>query len=147
MLCGPSLRCRQTASGLGLTAEPDDGLRDLDAGHWAGQTLDEVQTRDPEGLAAWLTDPAAAPHGGEPLLAVIDRVGAWLRSRADIGGSVLAVTHPSVIRAAVVYALDAPPGSFWRIDAEPTSYVSLTGHSGRWRLRFARADLQPPQAP
>jgi broad specificity phosphatase PhoE len=137
VLCGPSLRCRQTASGLGLTAEDDDGLRDIDTGRWSGRSLADVQAEDPEGVMAWLADPASAPHGGEPVLAVIARVAAWLRSRDDAaGGRIVAITHPAVVRAAVVHVLGTPPEAFWKIDAEPLSHIGLTGHGGRWRLRF-----------
>jgi broad specificity phosphatase PhoE len=137
-LCGPSSCCRQTAEGLGLTAEADEGLRDWDAGHWAGRTLADVQEEDPEGVRAWLTDPAAVPHGGESLLTLVDRVAAWLEARQDTqGGRVVAVTHPAVMRAAVVHVLGTPLEAFWTIDVEPLSRVRLTGRGGRLRIRFS----------
>ncbi|WP_405140762.1 histidine phosphatase family protein [Sphaerisporangium sp. NBC_01403] len=138
-LCGPSLRCRQTAAGLGLAAEPDEGLRDCDNGHWAGRTLADLQGQDPEGMMAWLTNPSAAPHGGESVLTLVGRVAAWLERRHQEGGKVVAVTHPAVMRAAVVHVLGTPPEAFWRIDAEPLSQVRLTAHGGRWRLRLSPA--------
>ncbi|MET8157679.1 histidine phosphatase family protein [Sphaerisporangium sp. NPDC005289] len=159
VLCGPAVRCRQTAAGLGLTAVVDHGLRDRDAGRWAGRTLAEIQAREPEELVAWLTDPAAAPHDGESVLALIERVTAWLRTAHGEGGGaggdggggdggggggdggggrIIAVTHPDVIRAALVHVLGAPPETFWRIDAEPLTSVRLTSHAGRWRLRLPR---------
>ncbi|MFC7384631.1 histidine phosphatase family protein [Sphaerisporangium rhizosphaerae] len=158
VLCGPAVRCRQTAAGLGLTAVVDHGLRDRDAGRWAGRTLAEIQAREPEELVAWLTDPAAAPHDGESVLALIERVAAWLRTAHGegggdgdggsgggggggsdgAGGRIIAVTHPDVIRAALVHVLGAPPDTFWRIDAEPLTSVRLTSHAGRWRLRLPR---------
>ncbi|MEV7964422.1 histidine phosphatase family protein [Sphaerisporangium sp. NPDC088356] len=138
-LCGPSLRCRQTAAGLGVTAETDEGLRDCDTGHWAGRTLADLRVEDPEGMTAWLTDPAAAPHGGESVLTLVGRVAAWLESRHEAGGRVVAITHPAVIRAAVVHVLGTPPEAFWKIDAEPLSHVRLTAHGGRWRLRLSQA--------
>ncbi|WP_308250015.1 histidine phosphatase family protein [Sphaerisporangium fuscum] len=136
VLCGPSARCLQTASGLGLDATPDDGLRDCDFGRWAGRTLTDVQADDPDGLAAWLADPAAAPHGGESVIALIGRVATWLRARSDQGGRLLAITHPAVMRAAAVHAVGAPAEAFWNIDVEPLSQLSLTAHGARWRLRF-----------
>ncbi|MEU8266800.1 histidine phosphatase family protein [Sphaerisporangium sp. NPDC049002] len=137
VVCGPSLRCRQTAAGLGLTAETDDGLRDCDFGRWAGRTLAEVGAEDPEGVRAWLTDPAAAPHGGESVLGLVDRVAAWLGSQDEAGGARVAVTHPAVLRAAVVGVLGAPPETFWKIDAEPLSHVSLTARGRSRRLRLS----------
>jgi broad specificity phosphatase PhoE len=47
---------------------------------------------------------------------------------------VVAVTHPAVIRAAIILALDAKPLSFWRIDIPPLYRVRLRGNSGRWTL-------------
>jgi broad specificity phosphatase PhoE len=40
--------------------------------------MDEVQAEEPEGIIAWLTDPSAAPHGGESIENLIDRVGLWM---------------------------------------------------------------------
>jgi broad specificity phosphatase PhoE len=131
---GPELRCGQTAETLGLAAEPIPQLRDCDFGRWRGRTLTDVQAADPEGVSRWLTDPAAAPHGGESLADLVDRAGGWLTGLPP--GRVVAVTHPSVIRAAIVHALGTPPGAFWRIDVEPLSRVELTGGSGRWNLRL-----------
>ncbi|MEU9885262.1 histidine phosphatase family protein [Sphaerisporangium sp. NPDC051011] len=136
VLCGPSQRCLQTAAGLGLEAEPVEALRDWDAGRWAGRTLADVQAEHPEDVLAWLTDPASAPHGGESLLALLDRVTAWLATLHDAGRT-LAVTHPAVIRAAVVHALDAPPQAFWKIDVPPLAQVTLTSNGRRWHLRLS----------
>ncbi len=49
-------------------------------------------------------------------------------------GVTLAVTHASVIRAAIVTAIEAEPRSFWRIDVAPLSMAKLSGHGGRWNL-------------
>ncbi|GII66321.1 phosphoglycerate mutase [Sphaerisporangium krabiense] len=133
--CGPSLRCLRTAEGLGLAAEVDDGLRDLDAGRWAGRTLAEVQAEHPEGFVAWLTDPEAAPHGGESVAALIGRVAGWLAARHG-DGRVLAVTHPAVVRAAVVHAMAAPPRAFWGVDVPPLGHVTVTSDGRRWHLRL-----------
>ncbi|GGL13090.1 phosphoglycerate mutase [Sphaerisporangium melleum] len=139
VLCGPARRCRETAEGLGLAAAVvDDRLRDRDHGRWAGRSLAEIQAEDPAGPAAWLTDPAAAPHGGESVLALVERVAAWLASRREPSGRVIAVTHPDVIRAALVHVLDAATTAFSAIDVEPLATVRLTTAGGRWRLRFPR---------
>jgi broad specificity phosphatase PhoE len=45
----------------------------------------------------------------------------------------VAITHASVIRAAIVYALDAEPRSFWHINVAPLSLIGLS-HHGRWTL-------------
>ena len=132
---GPALRARQTAEALGVRATVATGLDECDFGAWRGRTLAELDDEDPVAVAAWIEDPAAAPHGGESLLELLDRVGGWLEARAGDGGRVVAVTHAGVIRAAVVCALDAPPLSFWRLDVAPLSRTVLHAHDGRWTVR------------
>lgn len=131
-LCGPEKRTRQTADLLGLRAECDDALADLDCGTWRGSVLGAVAPAD---LAVWLTDPAVAPHGGESVVDLVKRVRGWMDSLGVGRGRVAAVTHPAVVRAAVLVALDAPPKSFWRIDVAPASrtVLHLRGHA--WTLR------------
>jgi broad specificity phosphatase PhoE len=131
-ICGPEKRCRQTAELLGLAAESDSRIGDLDCGSWRGLALGEVAS---DGLALWLTDPARAPHGGESVDDVVNRVRGWLDSVAEVGGRVVAVTHPAVIRAVMLIALDSPPKSFWRIDIAPATRTVLHYRSGGWTLR------------
>jgi len=131
-----STRCRQTAAALGVDAVVDVRLADLDTGRWRGLGLDEV---DPDELAAWTTDPAAAPHGGESVLGLVERVRGWL-AQLPVGRTV-AVTHPAVVRAVLVTALAADPVSFWRVDVPPLSTTSLHGRCGRWTLRHVNRPL------
>ncbi len=51
-----------------------------------------------------------------------------------------------MIRAALVYALKAPPSTYWNIDVRPLSTTSVTGRAGRWNLRFDGAPAQPSRA-
>ncbi|MEU4212325.1 histidine phosphatase family protein [Streptomyces sp. NPDC026206] len=135
----PSRRCLQTAAALGLDPAAEPALRDLEAGCWRGRSLEEVAAGEPEAVAAWLADPGAAPHGGETLLTLIARVGAWLEDRVSgDGGRVLAVADPAVIRAAAVHALGLPPQVFWRLDVPPLTLTELSGRAGRWNLRCGR---------
>jgi broad specificity phosphatase PhoE len=131
----PALRCRQTATALGLSPAPDPGPADWDLGRWAGRTLNELVESSPEDVRAWTTDAGSRVHGGESLTQLIERVASWLDdSTADRPSRFIAVTHPGVIRAAVVHALQAPPHSFWRIDVAPLAVVELRGQPGRWAL-------------
>jgi broad specificity phosphatase PhoE len=132
---GPSVRALETAEALGLTATVAPELDECDFGSWRGRTLAELDEEDPIAVAAWMEDPAAAPHGGESLLALLERVRGWLSARAGDGHRVVAVTHAGVIRAAVVSALDAPPLAFWRLDVAPLSRTVLHAHDGRWTVR------------
>ena len=136
-LAGPETRARQTAQLLGLHATTEPRLADLGCGGWCGQTLLAVGPAD---LEMWLSDPARAPHGGESIADLIERVGGWLASLTEEGPArglpTVAVTHPAVIRAAVLGALDMAPKSFWRIDIAPVSRVSMHFRAGRWTLRL-----------
>jgi broad specificity phosphatase PhoE len=131
----PALCARQTAAALGLDAAVDPALRDCDFGRWSGRSLAEVHADDPQAVAAWLADPVAAPHGGESVAAMSNRVAAWLDDCAKRAGRLVAVTHASVIRAAVVRVLDAPARAFWRVDVAPLSMVDLGSDGARWNLR------------
>ena len=86
-------------------------------------------------MTIWLTDPAGAPHGGESVVDLVGRVGRWMDSLSAHRMRVVAVTHPAVVRAAVVVALDAPPKSFWRIDVAPVSRTVLHYRGQAWNLR------------
>jgi broad specificity phosphatase PhoE len=133
--CGPEKRSRQTAELLGLQASVDTRLADLDCGRWRGDVLGGVDSAD---LAIWLTDPTRAPHGGESVVDLIERVNGWMESLTARHARLVAVTHPAVIRAAVVIALDAPPKSFWRIDIAPASRTVLHFRGHAWSLRSNR---------
>ena len=131
----PALRASQTAAALGLDATADTTLRDIDYGTWTGRSFEDVQSCEPDALAEWLADPATAPHGGESVLDLMRRVGTWLDAQGGAGAAkVIAVTHASVIRAAIVHAIKAVPLSFWRIDIAPLSVTRLSGNHGRWTL-------------
>ncbi|MGC5344831.1 histidine phosphatase family protein [Streptomyces sp. DT24] len=134
--CSPTPRSRATGRALGYAPLVQPALRDCDMGRWRGCTLADVAAREPDAVDVWLTDPWAAPHGGEPLLAFISRIGGWLDTRPACDGSIVAVAEPAVVRAALVYALKAPPPTYWNVDVRPLSTVTLTGGPGRWSLRF-----------
>ncbi|MFJ3203514.1 histidine phosphatase family protein [Streptomyces sp. NPDC086989] len=133
--CSPSPRSRATGQALGYAPLAQPALRDCDMGRWRGLTLAEVTEREPGSVDLWLTDPRSSPHGGESLLSFISRIGGWLDSRpADDGAAIVAVAEPSVVRAALVYALRAAPLTYWNVDVRPLSTVTLTGRSGDWHL-------------
>ncbi|MEU6680467.1 histidine phosphatase family protein [Streptomyces sp. NPDC046925] len=138
--CSPTPRSRETGDALGFAPLAQPALRDCDMGRWRGLTLGEVTASEPAAVDAWLRDPRSAPHGGESLLAFISRIGGWLDTRpVDDGSRILAVAEPAVVRAALVYALKAPPSTYWNIDVRPLSTITLTGHGGRWNLRVSAA--------
>src|SRR3954454_1539986 len=130
ILVSPARRAIETAAGLGpVRIVPE--LAECDFGTWAGLTLDAIA---PEPLGEWMTDPDAAPHGGESLTALLARVGAWLETQARSDGTAIAITHGGVVKAAVVSALDAPASAFWRVAVAPLSITELHAHDGRWTV-------------
>jgi broad specificity phosphatase PhoE len=123
----PALRARQTAAALSLDAVVNPSLRDCDYGRWAGRMLTDVQIEEPAGVAAWLSDAEATPHGGESLSDLFRRVSAWMNECIREEGHTIAVT-------AILHVLHAPARSFWRIDIEPLSVTKLRGDGTRWTL-------------
>jgi broad specificity phosphatase PhoE len=140
IVAGPERRAQQTAEALGLSAENVAELRDCDYGAWRGYTLSEVEQRQPEEVLAWLTDPSAAPHGGESILQLITRMGDWLKEQSAVDHTI-AVTHPAVIRSALVHTLQSPPSSFWRIDIAPLSLTDLRWNGRVWTVRSSGCAL------
>ncbi len=140
LLCSPALRCAQTAAAAGLAdARAEPSLAECDFGAWAGRSLAEIHADDPLAAGAWMTDPAACPHGGESLRAFSERVASWLDEQARLDGRAVAITHGGVVKAAVVHALAAPLDAFWRIDVSPLSITELHAHDGRWTVTRVNA--------
>jgi len=140
VLSSPALRCRQTAEAAGLgPPRSDPALAECAFGTWAGRTLKEIHAADEGAAAAWMTDPDAAPHGGESLSRFAARVGAWLDAQSALDGRAIAVTHGGVVKAAVVRALGAPLAAFWRIDVTPLALTELHAHDGRWTVARVNA--------
>jgi broad specificity phosphatase PhoE len=137
LVCGPELRTRQTAELFSSAPEIVDALKDCDFGRWGGERIGDLQKTDAGALEHWLGDPASAPHGGESLLQLGERVGAWLTALQSTPGHIVAITHPFVIRAALTHVLQGAASNM--IDVEPLSAVELRFH-GRWRLRLPGTD-------
>jgi broad specificity phosphatase PhoE len=136
----PERRAQQTSRGLGLPVTLSDRLRDCDYGRWRGRKMDNVQTEEQEGILTWLSDPSAAPHGGESLESLVARAGKWMEDQRTASHTI-AVTHPAIIRAAVVYALQIPALTFWRIDIAPLTVTDLRFNNGVWTLRSSGCRL------
>jgi broad specificity phosphatase PhoE len=133
----PELRTRQTAEALQLEATEQSTLRDCDYGAWKGCSFADVLAREPDAVSDWLRDPTAAPHGGESLASLMQRVAQWLDGEKAMDQRLVLITHASIIRAAIVHAIEAAPQSFWRIDIAPLSLTCLSGVDGRWNLTSA----------
>jgi broad specificity phosphatase PhoE len=140
---GPEAACEATAIRLGGNAEPIQELHGCDFGTWAGKALVDVAVDDPSGLEAWLHDPQAAPHGGESLAELINRVGRVLDDHPWPEGRSVVVVSSLVARALLVHALNAAPEVIFHIDMAPLSRALISRSQQLWRL----ARLEPDKAP
>lgn len=134
---GPEPAARQTAAlsvGPEVTASVEPALADADLGAWGGRALADVAGEDPDGLRAWLVDPDARPPAGETATELLDRLRGLLDRPWPGGRSVLVVT-PSVARALVVAALDAPASVLPAVDVAHGGRVQLSRSGTRWRLQ------------
>ena len=131
----PEPACAATARALGGEPVVHDELRGLDTGRWTGRALSEVGEAEPAALGAWLTDPAAAPHGGESLTQLVTRVGDCCDAQPWSDGRNLVVVTPLVARALLVHALGVGAETIFRIDLAPLGRVGLSRSGGPWRLR------------
>lgn len=124
VVTSPARRCSVAG------APVDALLRPWDLGNWAGLPLAEV----PE-LPSWRSDPSYAGHGGESLLALLERVRAFLDQHRTGAGRTVAITHGAVVRAALVNVLRAAPEAFWDLDIAPGGVTELRATQGGWRVR------------
>ncbi|MDQ3710408.1 MAG: histidine phosphatase family protein [Actinomycetota bacterium] len=73
---------------LGIRAEVDPRLREIDVGTWAGLTWAEVGATDPATLAAWSGGRDVRRGGGETFAELRSRVWAVIGELAAAGGTV-----------------------------------------------------------
>lgn len=133
-LTGPELRASRTAHLLGLTSTIEPAFRDCDFGRWKGASLKELQKSEPTLLQEWLTDPYFSTHGGESFADVYQRVTRWLDNFL-LQGHRIAVTHPMVVRAAMMHGLQSPLAAFHHLEVLPLARLHLS-HRGVWRVRL-----------
>lgn len=130
-LSSPAACARETAQALGLVAKTVPDLADADFGRWRGRRLLDVANQETDALDTWTRDPSSAPHGGESFDALTLRVGGWLDAFQH-HGTVIAVTHAGVIRAALMHVLQTPSAAFARIEVPPLSVVELQRNERGW---------------
>jgi probable phosphoglycerate mutase len=132
ILTSPLQRTRDTADivskALGIDPVVEDGFRECAFGEWDGLTLTEVRERWPEQLDAWLASFEVAPPGGEPIVAVQQRVEEALARTltAYAGQTVVVASHVTPIKLAVRYVLDAPLPSVNRMLLAPASLTTVS---------------------
>lgn len=123
----------EIASALGVDADPEPGLLEIDYGEWDERPLADVPA---DAWRAWRADADFAPPGGESLRALQDRVGPCVERllgeavASGDRGVVVAVTHVSPIKAAVVAALGGDPLLAWRFRVDVASMTRLVAGPG-----------------
>ncbi|GAA2892077.1 hypothetical protein GCM10020220_097760 [Nonomuraea rubra] len=149
----PARAARQTALAMGLEPRVCAALGEADCGRWRGLPYERVAREEPEALARWLSDPHAAPHGGESPAAFADRVAAWLAttreptqhdtptptrapSRRPVPVPLVVVCDAGVIRAVLGHALGLGPMAAARFDLAPLSATELIAARDGWRIAY-----------
>lgn len=130
----PSLSAVETAAALKFEGFEEPALADIDYGTWAGHSFEKVHSETPEDLSRWLIDPTQPAPGGEAMSAVEQRVGRWIDGLAPENTRICAITHATVIRAALAHALHLPLRSTLAIDLAPLSCAVLS-YNRTWRLQ------------
>ncbi len=133
-LAGPEQACRETVQLLRGQASIEPALEGPELGSWTGRTVSEVATEDPEGLRAWLSDPHAAPHGGESLDAALGRIGLACDRYDWPDGTSVVVLTPGAARLLAVHALGGPAELSFRLDVAAGSRFRVSRHGRSWRL-------------
>jgi broad specificity phosphatase PhoE len=130
----PSQAAIETAQAMALVALPAPALANIDHGAWRGQSLTDVQAAEPDALMSWIMDPASGAPGGETFASVQARVAAWMESQAASDRRILAITHATIMRAALAHVLDIPAAAAFRIDVAPLSSLTLS-FNRQWRFQ------------
>ncbi|WP_188195405.1 histidine phosphatase family protein [Nonomuraea sp. SYSU D8015] len=132
----PSGAARQTAAAAGLVQDVVPALAEADFGRWRGLPYGQVAREEPDALASWLTDPHAAPHGGESLAGLAARVAGWLGTLEPAGCTGVAVCDVGVIRAVLGHVLGLGPSSAALFDLAPLSVTELVATRDGWRVAY-----------
>jgi broad specificity phosphatase PhoE len=122
----PLLRCRQTATALGLSqVDVEARLAEMRWGDWEGRRLADLRAE----LGTAMADNEARgfdfqPPAGESPRMVLARVRPWLAQCAQEGLATLAITHRGVIR--VIFAL----ATGWDMRGKPPAKLDWTALHG-----------------
>ena len=136
IITSPLQRARQTAGAVaaatGVPVVAEDGWMETDFGEWEGLTHAEAAQRWPDQAAAWLTDPGAAPPGGESLAATSDRVLTALGSllAGHPAATVLVVSHVTPMKVLLRHALLAPPAAMRRMLLDVACLCEIDWYAG-----------------
>ncbi len=122
LYCSPLRRALQTAEAisreLGIPAEPNEGLIDMDFGEFQGLSAEEARDRDSSILEGWLSTPHRVRFpGGDSLDDVRDRVVEAVHELAKKygDGTVALVSHKVVCQVLICAMLGIDNSHFWQV--------------------------------
>jgi broad specificity phosphatase PhoE len=142
IVSSPLARTRATADTIGVACgvpvEVDDRLVEVDYGVWDGHPFAALPA---EIVRKWRVDPHFTPERGESLADVRARMARCasdlLERAAEAGAPLVAVSHVSPIKAAVLWALTLDDTFSWRLRLDTASITRLTpGPDGPVLLTF-----------
>lgn len=134
VVASPARSAMETADAMGVEAVPEQALRDMDHGRWAGQRFTDVEAYDGQALIGWLSDPTKGCPDGESMEQARQRVAPWVDGLPVSDGAICAISHAMTIRVALAHMIDMPLHTTLAIDIAPLSRLHLSFH-GRWRLQ------------
>ncbi|MDA7980735.1 MAG: histidine phosphatase family protein, partial [Pirellulales bacterium] len=131
----PMLRAKQTLAGLGNVAGERcalSDLREIDFGHWEGQTYEELQQNVPHEIERWNREGEGFSFpGGEAIASFHQRIDHVARHIADDDSeSLLIVTHGGVIRHLVCRLLGLPISQSFSFKVSPASVTTIEMQGG-----------------
>ncbi|HKJ89332.1 MAG TPA: alpha-ribazole phosphatase family protein [Gammaproteobacteria bacterium] len=149
IVTSPLSRCSAFAHALagemGLEAATDPRLMEVDYGPWAGRTLDDLQTSEPEAMEAFLQDPwHNRPPGAESMEDFTDRVlSAYREHQETASDPLLIVAHAGVLRTIIAHNLGMPLENLFQLQLPYAGRARF--HSPMGRLRLTHLGPRPPE--
>ncbi len=139
----PLSRSMETAENIakfhGISVTPLDDIIDISYGEWEGLANEEVQKKNPELHALWLSEPHKVQFpGGESLAEVRSRttnaLEKLLAKHEDENFVLVAHRVPNKVVCCALLGLDN--SHFWRIQQDTASTNLFTYKNGQWIISF-----------
>jgi glucosyl-3-phosphoglycerate phosphatase len=143
-------RAVDTAAALsaitGLSVRRDERLREQNFGQWQGLTNAEARSAFPEAWNRWRRGEAIADYGIEDRTSLARRALAAMEDSAELGGTVVVVTHGGTAKLAMGALLGWPAGVSSRVmGLLNCHWAELQWHRqrGGWVLRSYNVGVVP----
>lgn len=122
----------------GLTPIVVEPLREMAMGRWEGLTAEQIQAREPEAFADWMSRVGEFPFpGGESVPDLVARAWPAFEAIADAwrGRSIAVVAHGGTNRVVLCRALGLPLSRLLALGQDYGALSVLERGGGRWTLR------------